>query len=254
MKMAIKKTSLERWKIAQNSEEEFWKKFKTEELSHEKYSKKAKILSKKWAEFIKINKNTKILQIGCGPLDLINFLDRMKKYSIDPLADYYKEQFNIRYKETNLIKGVGENLPYEDKFFDIVLLPNVLDHTIDPKKVLSEIKRVLKDGGILYFDVYFYQKGFLQIANIWKSLKKVLKKEIFNPAHPHMFTLKETKKLLSKEFLIVFEEIGRDIGEYENIGELKTRRKNQKLTKKIPAFFGLLGEINYTAICKKNHN
>lgn len=252
--MSLKKVSLERWKRAQKSEQEFWDKFKTEELSHEKYSKKAKILLKKWREFINVDKNTKILQIGCGPLDLINYLEKMKKYSLDPLADSYRERFTVDYGESNLIKGVGEKLPFKDKFFDIVLLPNVLDHTIDPEKVLLEVKRVLKDEGIFYFDVYFYQKRFLQLVKIWATSKKILRKDLFNPAHPHMFTLKQVKNLLLKDFSIIFEEVGRDIGEYENIKELKQRRCNQKFTKRFPAYFGLLGEINYTSICKKNNN
>jgi ubiquinone/menaquinone biosynthesis C-methylase UbiE len=248
--MAFKKISIERWKIAQNSEEEFWNRFGTDELSHKKYSKKAKILSKKWSKFIKINKNTKILQIGCGPLDLINYLGDMKKYSLDPLADYYMKQFKVDYKKANLVKGVGEDLPFEDEFFDIVLLPNVLDHTVNPEKVLSEVNRVLKKDGIFYFDVYFYQREFLLLAKIWELSKKATNK-VFNPAHPYMFTLKEVKHLLSRNFSIFFEETGRDIGEYENIEELKQRRKKQKLTKRLPASFGLLGEVNYTAICKK---
>ena len=209
--MIQKKISQKRWKLAQKSEEEFWSRFNTRELSHEKYSKKARILLKKLKEFVDVNKNTRILQIGCGPLDLINYLGNMKKYSLDPLADFYKDKFDINYKNTNLVKGMGENLPYSDKNFDIVLLPNVLDHTTNPEKVLSEIKRVLKNEGILYFDVYFYQKNFLRLASIWRFFNKILRKKIFNPAHPYMFTLKEVKKLLSNKFYFLFEEVGRDI-------------------------------------------
>lgn len=249
------KVSSKRWEIAQEAEKEFWQnKYPGEVMQIElgdKYFKKSKILLKKWSKFIKINKKTKILQIGCGPLDLINYLKGMKRYSLDPLADFYKEKFPVDYKKANLVKGVGEDLPFKDEFFDIVLLPNVLDHTVNPEKVLSEIKRVLKKDGIFYFDIYFYQKGFLQLARAWAFSKK-FKKKIFNPAHPHMFTLKKVKSLLSKDFSILFEEVGRDIGVYENISKLKQQRKNQKLTKKLPACFGLLGEINYTAICKKH--
>lgn len=248
--MIFKKISQKRWRLAQKTEEDFWSRFNTKELSHEKYSKKAKILLRKLGEFIDVDKNTKVLQIGCGPLDLINYFGNMKKYSLDPLADFYKGKFDINYKDTNLVKGIGENLPYADKSFDIVLLPNVLDHTTNPEKVLSEIKRVLKDEGIFYFDVYFYQKNFLGLVGVWRFFNKILRKKVFNPAHPYMFTLKEVKELLSSTFYFLFEEVGRDIGEYENIYELKLRRKNQKLTKRLPASIGLLGEINYTAICK----
>jgi len=94
--MVFKKTTFKRWKIAQNAEEEFWKKYTSKSLPHEKYSKKAEILLRKWGEFIDIDKNTKILQIGCGPLDLINYLGNVKKYSLDPLADFYNKKFGER--------------------------------------------------------------------------------------------------------------------------------------------------------------
>ena len=45
-------------------------------------------------------------------------------------------------------------LPYEAKSFDIVLMVNALHQVSSPEKVLSEIHRVLKDGGILIAPTY----------------------------------------------------------------------------------------------------
>ena len=49
----------------------------------------------KWKSFININKKTKILEIGCGPYGVLNFIPFGEKYSVDPLADFYKEKFNF---------------------------------------------------------------------------------------------------------------------------------------------------------------
>ncbi|MEM6577268.1 MAG: bifunctional 2-polyprenyl-6-hydroxyphenol methylase/3-demethylubiquinol 3-O-methyltransferase UbiG [Pseudomonadota bacterium] len=48
--------------------------------------------------------------------------------------------------------GVGEALPYPDAQFDHVVCVDVLEHVSDLKKVLSEITRVLRPGGLFLFD------------------------------------------------------------------------------------------------------
>jgi len=254
-KMEIKKVSDERWDIAQKSEKEYWITYTTESLKKELgdlYSKKASILLKEWSKWIKLNKNTKILQIGCGPEDVINHFKIGKKYSLDPLAEFYKKRFKFDYKESGLMEGMGEKIEFPDKYFNIVILMNVLDHVHFPEKVLSEIKRVLKDDGIFYFENFIYQKNFIHIAKIWGKFKKIFTGKMFNIHHPYMFTREDLKKMLLEKFLIIHEDLGKDIGFYKNMKELKkSKRKNKRLMIKIPAIFGLYGIINYTSICKK---
>ena len=48
--------------------------------------------------------------------------------------------------------GVGEMLPYIDASFDVVVCVDVLEHVADLEKVLSEITRVLRPGGLFLFD------------------------------------------------------------------------------------------------------
>ena len=247
-----KKVSLKRWELAQNSEKQFWKDYSVQNIIGD-FENKAKFLVKKWYNFIKINKDTKILQIGCGPKDVINYFDIGKKYSIDPLAEFYKERFDIDYESSHLQQGVGEKIPFKDNYFDIVILANVLDHTHLPEKVLEEVKRVLKNNGIFHFENFVYQKRFIQLAKTWGEIKKILTSEIFNIHHPYMFTVKDIQDILLKKFSIIKEEIGINVLEdIETLHDLKQKkRKSKKLTVKLPAMFGLYGIINYTAICKK---
>ena len=45
------------------------------------------------------------------------------------------------------------NLSYDDNFFDIVLLSDVLEHVPDYERALFEVKRVLKQNAIFIFTV-----------------------------------------------------------------------------------------------------
>lgn len=48
--------------------------------------------------------------------------------------------------------GVGEALPYPDQSFDIVVCVDVLEHVADLDKVLAEIERTLRPGGVFLYD------------------------------------------------------------------------------------------------------
>ena len=57
------------------------------------------------------------------------------------------EHLSIRYDT-----GVGESLPYADASFDAVVCVDVLEHVADLNKVLQQVLRVLRPGGLFLFD------------------------------------------------------------------------------------------------------
>lgn len=69
-----------------------------------------------------------------------NAVERAKEYC-------QKEKLNVEFKIGDMLE-----LPYEDESFDGVLCVNVISHTDTEgmKKVVSELKRVLKKGGECY--------------------------------------------------------------------------------------------------------
>jgi len=85
------------------------------------------------------------LEIGCGAGRTCKFLkDRGRNIiGIDPLLDIYERVTD------GLIRGIGEQLPFQDYLFDFCCMKDTLDHTISPAKTLQEIVRVLKLGGTL---------------------------------------------------------------------------------------------------------
>lgn len=51
----------------------------------------------------------------------------------------------------------AHDLPFEDSVFDAVVCQAVLEHVADPQRVVSEIHRVLRPGGLVYSEVPFLQ-------------------------------------------------------------------------------------------------
>ncbi len=70
----------------------------------------------------------------------------------------------------NLLFEIADasNLQYEDSFFDVVIIANCLHIVPNPEKVLSEIERVLKSGGILVAPNFIERK--ISKPNFWQKL------------------------------------------------------------------------------------
>jgi ubiquinone/menaquinone biosynthesis C-methylase UbiE len=49
----------------------------------------------------------------------------------------------------------GTNIPFDDNSFDNILCTEVIEHAMDPEKLVNEMHRVLKPGGLLVLTVPF---------------------------------------------------------------------------------------------------
>ena len=105
---------------------------------------------------IRLDKKTKILNIGCGTGGTIATLE---KYGQLTNVDTSKEA--IRHLKKRGIKNVtqveGLVLPYKNNSFDIVIALDVLEHIENDSKALKEWYRVLKPEGKLLITVPAYQ-------------------------------------------------------------------------------------------------
>ena len=82
-----------------------------------------------------------------------------------------------------------ENLPYEDNFFDLVFVVDILHHVDIPKSV-AEFRRVLKPGGrIIGDELYthsFVQRRIRESAIVDKGLYPLMKKFIYGGKEPYI--------------------------------------------------------------------
>ncbi len=102
-----------------------------------------------------LHKGDKILDIGCGDgfyLHLLSSLNINLKligsdFDKNSLASAKK---NLKGKKIPLIRAdLMEKLPFRSNTFDKVIMSEVIEHLPDDKKGLSEVYRIIKDGGVL---------------------------------------------------------------------------------------------------------
>lgn len=98
-----------------------------------------------------------ILDLGCGGGfmseaiagrgGIVSGLDPAAEAIAIAQAHAASQGLNIAYRA-----GTGESLPYADESFDAVVCVDVLEHVTDLDRVLAEVHRVLKPGGLFLFD------------------------------------------------------------------------------------------------------
>lgn len=98
-------------------------------------------------EMLKVIKNKRVLEVGCGRGYLANKLSKKNEVTAcdivvsKELKDKYK---NVTFKEANI-----EDLPFKDSSFDVVVTTHTLEHVRNLEKAVSEIRRVAKEEVII---------------------------------------------------------------------------------------------------------
>ena len=96
-----------------------------------------------------------LVEIGSGTGPNLQYLpDHLKSFGIEPnpfMHRHFLREARIRGRETYLIQGVAEQLPFADETVDAVLSTLVLCSVPDLQRVFAEIRRVLKPGGQFLF-------------------------------------------------------------------------------------------------------
>jgi arsenite methyltransferase len=163
----------------------------------------------KLLDVINIKHNMKVLDVGCGlGFPLIEIAERLGETSevtgID-LWDGAIERVKLKIKihdlsNVKVIKGVAEELPFDDSYFDLIVSNNGINNVNDMRVSLSECRRVCKPGGqfvitlnleetmIEFYNVF---KDVLKKNNLISEIEKI-QKHIYSKRRP----LDEIKQLI----------------------------------------------------------
>lgn len=218
-----------------------------------------------------LNSQPKILEIGCGSCEsaaaLISQARASDYYGVDP-SHKAIELARQTFPHYHLSVASATKLDFENSYFDIVFLNYVLEHLVYPEKLLSEVARVVKPGGIIgmivpvtdlpwmlprslryrqkniFFLVQYifvrwinllrirYQKSFVSLKLVYKPIALMRQDNyVFQPDDDLVYTassLEIVKLLKGNNFNVVFKE-GRDITPYI----ISNRRKIVDLARKL---------------------
>ena len=111
-------------------------------------------------ETVKLRKNMKVLDIGCGlGFPLIELSQRLgsssKVYGIDPWQRAL-ERARLKAKvyqisNVEIIEGNAEKTPFDNDFFDLIVSNNGINNVDDMQQTLKECFRISKSGSQMVF-------------------------------------------------------------------------------------------------------
>ncbi len=149
----------------------------------------------------------RILDVGCATGVFLREMHQDKywdAYGVEPneyAARIARESYGL-----NVFHGTLEQANFDDHYFDVVTLWDVLEHLHSPSETLAEIHRILKAEGRLIVRV---PNGLSRDAQLfgraWAGLDP--------PRHLYVFTPDTLRELLSKNFFSI-RELGCQSGGY----------------------------------------
>ena len=131
------------------------------------------------------NNNPKILDYGCGS-GILNLLLLLKGYSnvhgVDVVKKFDSKILQYMQFDNASFKLIGEDerLPFDDATFDVITSSLVLEHVENVDFYYSEAARILKPGGVCFFNFPHRLKPYDSHSRCWfihyfpKSIRKLL--------------------------------------------------------------------------------
>lgn len=160
----------------------------------EKFKKVAKLIPQK----------SRVLDIGCHDGKLSSFLNSCSYKGVDGdsklISSALKKDIDIKYADLN-----KDEIPFKNNEFDYVLLLDILEHVVDPKKLLEESRKRLDKNGRLIITL---PNDYHLLNKIRFIFNKHLTEDPFAPfGHLHYFPIKSGEQFLIKNNLKILKKI-----------------------------------------------
>jgi SAM-dependent methyltransferase len=137
-------------------QQDYYKEYYDLERNHWWFVAREKIIANHVKKLIRDKhlpeKEIKILNVGCGPGRSSQYLSKFGQVTS---IEYDKECCEFASEKTGLeiINGSITQLPFSDKSFDLVCAFDVIEHVEDDQLAVNEMKRVVKEDGVIFITV-----------------------------------------------------------------------------------------------------
>jgi|TARA_Y100000992_G_scaffold92558_1_gene59565 methionine biosynthesis protein MetW len=187
-----------------------------------------------------IEKDSTVLDLGCGDSTLLNFLRKnknVKGYGFE--KDIKKVQESIS-KNISVIQAdfnSGLEKYFDKNFFDYAVMTQALQENKNPDKIIIEMLRVAKEGIVTFPNMGFW-KNRLQLGLLGKMpMSDSLPNNWFDTPNIHLCTFKDFEKLCDDLNITIIEKM--------------VLNSNYESNKLLSLFPNLFGEIALYRFCKK---
>lgn len=154
----------------------------------------------------------KILDLGCASGHITNLIKKKFKvaevFGID-VSKLFIEYAKKKYKNIKFICADGHKIPFPDKYFNLVVCTETLEHVLSPKIVMKEIKRVLRDDGEIIIEM---DSGSFFFSIVWYLWKKIGRGKVWKDAHISYFNKMKLKTLINQTGFLITNEVNFNFG------------------------------------------
>jgi len=147
-----------------------------------------------------IEKNTRVLDVGCGDGTLMEFLKKNREIDIRGIEISKDNSQKCVGKGLTVIEGDAEKdlTQFPDSSFDFVILSQTLQAFLNPEIVIQELLRVGKKAIVTVPNFGFWKVRLHLLIKGTMPITKNLPDEWYNTPNLHMCTIKDFYKFCNE--------------------------------------------------------
>jgi len=175
-----------------------------------------------------IEKNTRVLDVGCGDGTLMEHLKNDKKIDIRGIEISKNNVQKCIGKGLTVIEGDAEKdlSQFPDSSFDFVILSQTLQAFLNPEKVISELLRVGKKAIVTIPNFGYWKVRLHLLIKGTMPITRTLPDEWYNTPNLHMCTIKDFFNFCEMRKINLYKSIALQNLESSKITSSNLRLKN----------------------------
>ena len=175
-----------------------------------------------------IEKNTRVLDVGCGDGTLMEFLQHNNKIDIRGIEILKSNVQKCIGKGLTVIEGDAEKdlSQFPDGSFDFVILSQTLQAFLNPEKVISELLRVGKKAIVTIPNFGYWKVRLHLLTKGTMPITRTLPDEWYNTPNLHMCSIKDFYQFCEKKNIKIDKVIGIKGEKISSIYKINLEMKN----------------------------